>query len=509
MTERQTAAPPETSSEPMKIPQEQERLFREILELFELRKMPYAVAGAFALQEHTGICRDTKDLDLFLTSENAPVALRLLREKGFECEICDPVWLFKAHRDGFFVDLITGMSNATIMVDDSWIERSKPGVVHGVRTRVLAAEELIASKLFVTRRERFDGADIAHVIYGTKGRLDWQRVLKLSGRTLGNGSLGAGFVPLCLSRADAVMSRLNYGAIFCAVFEMLSFTLIPHAKFRGSLIDDKMFAIDVNEWGLGELNAGISRTSAAKPSGDGQKLMRIAATADLHFSASRHGVLHDQLSQVRDEADVLVLAGDLTNYGKTEEMEPLLNVVVRSRIPTVAVLGNHDYESGKQAELMRMMETAGIKVLDGTAYERDGVGFAGTKGFVGGFGRGVLTAFGEPEIKQFVQASIDEALKLERAMAQLRTPKRVVVIHYSPIAATVQGEAAEIFPFLGRHVWLKSSTVTAPIWFCTAMLITANSKEKPPAEAPFIMLPSLYCRRGNHLQSIECSIYKA
>jgi Icc-related predicted phosphoesterase len=130
-------------------------------------------------------------------------------------------------------------------------------------------------------------------------------------------------------------------------------------------------------------------------------------------------------------------------------MEPLLNVVVRSRIPTVMVLGNHDYESGKQAELVRMMTAAGIKVLDGTAYERDGVGFAGTKGFPGGFGRGVLTAFGEPEVKQFVQASIDEALKLERAMSQLRAPKRVVVLHYSPIAATVQGEAAEIFPFLG------------------------------------------------------------
>lgn len=177
--------------------------------------------------------------------------------------------------------------------------------------------------------------------------------------------------------------------------------------------------------------------------------MRIAATADLHFSGARHSALHDQLNHVRDEADVLVLAGDLTNYGQPEEMESLLNVVVRSRIPTIAVLGNHDYESGKQVELIRMMSSSGIKVLDGTAYERDGVGFAGTKGFVGGFGRGVLTAFGEPEIKQFVQASVDEALKLERAMAQLRTPKRVVVIHYSPIAATVQGEAAEIFPFLG------------------------------------------------------------
>src|SRR5215831_4103123 len=177
--------------------------------------------------------------------------------------------------------------------------------------------------------------------------------------------------------------------------------------------------------------------------------MRIAATADLHFVPSSHAAVLDQLSKVREEADVLVLAGDLTNYGQPSEMEPLLNALVRLRVPTIAVLGNHDYESGKEQELMRMMTAEGIKVLDGSAYERDGVGFAGTKGFVGGFGRGVLTAFGELEIKNFVRASIDEALKLERALAQLRTPKRVVVIHYSPIAATVQGEAAEIFPFLG------------------------------------------------------------
>jgi Icc-related predicted phosphoesterase len=177
--------------------------------------------------------------------------------------------------------------------------------------------------------------------------------------------------------------------------------------------------------------------------------MRIAATADLHFMPAQHGALLEQLNRVRDAADVLVLAGDLTNYGQPEEMDPLLNVIVRSRVPTIAVLGNHDYESGKQAELTRMMIAAGIKVLDGTAYERDGVGFAGTKGFLGGFGRGMLTAFGEIEIKHFVQASIDEALKLERAMAQLRTSKRIVVIHYSPIAATVEGESLEIFPFMG------------------------------------------------------------
>lgn len=177
--------------------------------------------------------------------------------------------------------------------------------------------------------------------------------------------------------------------------------------------------------------------------------MRIAATADLHFSPQSYAKLKDQFERVRDEADVLVLAGDLTNYGQPNEMEPLLNVLVRLRLPTIVVLGNHDYESGKEEELCQMMNAAGIKVLNGSAYERDGVGFAGTKGFVGGFGRGVLTAFGEREVKEFVRASIDEALKLERAMSQLRTNKRVVVLHYSPIPDTVQGESPEIFPFMG------------------------------------------------------------
>ncbi len=177
--------------------------------------------------------------------------------------------------------------------------------------------------------------------------------------------------------------------------------------------------------------------------------MRIAATADLHFSAQTQGLLKEQLGRVRDEADVLVVAGDLTNYGGPQEMEPLVNVLVRLRLPTIAVLGNHDYECGQEAELIRMMTSEGIKVLDGTGYERDGVGFAGTKGFIGGFGRGVLTAFGEPEIKAFVKASIDEAMKLERAMSQLRSLKRVVVLHYAPIAATVSGEAPEIYPYLG------------------------------------------------------------
>src|ERR1051325_8290242 len=177
--------------------------------------------------------------------------------------------------------------------------------------------------------------------------------------------------------------------------------------------------------------------------------MRMAAVADIHFNPSVWERVRERMEHVRDEADLLIIAGDLTNYGKAAEMETLLNVLVRLRIPIVAVLGNHDYESDQQELLMKMLATEGIKLLDGTGYERDGVGFAGTKGFIGGFGRGVLTSFGEPEIKTFVKASIDEAMKLERAMSQLRTEKRVVVLHYAPIAATVQGEAPEIFPYMG------------------------------------------------------------
>src|SRR5438270_7355468 len=177
--------------------------------------------------------------------------------------------------------------------------------------------------------------------------------------------------------------------------------------------------------------------------------MRIAAIADLHFSPQSYDRIRDSMGRLRDEADLLILAGDLTNLGKPEEMESMLASFMRLRVPIVAVLGNHDFESGKQEELAKMMTAEGVKVLDGSGYERDGVGLAGIKGFIGGFGRGVLTAFGEPEVKALVQTAIDETLKLERALSMLRTEKRVVVTHYSPVVDTVRGEPEQIFPYLG------------------------------------------------------------
>src|SRR5215470_9762162 len=177
--------------------------------------------------------------------------------------------------------------------------------------------------------------------------------------------------------------------------------------------------------------------------------MRIAAIADLHFSPQSYDRIRDAMGRLRDEADLLILAGDLTNLGKPEEMESMLASFMRLRVPIVAVLGNHDFESGKQEELAKMMSSEGVKVLDGSGYERDGVGFAGTKGFIGGFGRGVLTAFGEPEVKAFVQTAINETLKLERALSMLLTEKRIVVTHYAPVVDTVKGEPEQIFPYLG------------------------------------------------------------
>lgn len=247
--EQSPPALPVTSSVPMEIPEEQEALFREVLTLLEEMKVPFAVSGAFALQEHTGICRWTKDLDIFLTAESAPRALKHLSERGFECEVPDPVWLAKARRDDFFVDLITGMSNGVITVEDSWIQRSKPALVHGIPTRVLAPEELLASKLFVTRRERFDGADIAHVIYGTRGELDWTRIQNLVGEHW-EILLWA----LVLFRY-VYPAQSNYVPkhIWDGLLDKFRAAITEpdrEAAFRGSLVDDNMFAIDVNEWGL-------------------------------------------------------------------------------------------------------------------------------------------------------------------------------------------------------------------------------------------------------------------
>lgn len=263
---------PVTSSVPVELPEKQEALAQEVLIALERQRIPYAVAGAFALLQHTGISRATKDLDLFLTSENCSAGLRYLQSRGFRCEVCDPVWLAKVHRDNFFVDLITGMSNAAISVDESWIRYAQPASVLGIQTRVLAAEELLVSKLFVTRRERFDGADIVHIIYGTAGNLDWGRVLHRAGEhwemLLWALVLFRYIYPAQTHYVPAVLWQ-----DLLTRFHKLVSQPDGQGRFRGSLIDDNMFAIDVNEWGLDDL-LGEYRASILSKLGTSDRLVR-------------------------------------------------------------------------------------------------------------------------------------------------------------------------------------------------------------------------------------------
>lgn len=179
-------------------------------------------------------------------------------------------------------------------------------------------------------------------------------------------------------------------------------------------------------------------------------MVRLAAMADVHVTKSSHGSFAPMFAQVSEQADLLVMCGDLTDYGLPEEARVLAKEVSTAlRVPCVAVLGNHDYEAGKADEIHQILVDAGISVLDGDSCESHGIGFAGVKGFCGGFGRGALGPWGEEAVKVFVREAVNEALKLESALARLRSPHRVALLHYSPIRATVEGEPLEIFPYLG------------------------------------------------------------
>jgi Icc-related predicted phosphoesterase len=180
-----------------------------------------------------------------------------------------------------------------------------------------------------------------------------------------------------------------------------------------------------------------------------KSVVRVAAVGDIHCTRSSQGTLQPLFAQAAQLADVLLLCGDLTDYGLAEEAEVLAKELTAAKLPIVAVLGNHDYESGQEDQVRQILCGAGVQMLDGESCEIHGVGFAGIKGFAGGFGRGTLGFWGEPAVKRFVQETIDEALKLESALARLRAERRVVVMHYAPIPGTIAGEPPEIFPYMG------------------------------------------------------------
>jgi Icc-related predicted phosphoesterase len=179
-------------------------------------------------------------------------------------------------------------------------------------------------------------------------------------------------------------------------------------------------------------------------------VVRVAAVGDLHCGRTSQGAFQPLFARITESADIVVMCGDLTDYGLPEEARVLAREVGGAlKLPVVGVFGNHDYESGHADEVRDILAEAGMRILDGDGAEIRGVGFAGVKGFAGGFGERALQSWGEPVLKMFVREAVEEALKLEAALARLRTPRRIAVLHYAPIRATVETEPPEILPFLG------------------------------------------------------------
>ena len=239
--------------------------------------------------------------------------------------------------------------------------------------------------------------------------------------------------------------------------------------------------------------------------------IRIAAVGDLHFPRFPISVVQPVFSYVATRADVLLLCGDLTDHGSEDEAKLLVRELAAVKIPIIAVLGNHDYEAGKPETVASILEDAGVHVLDGESVEIGGVGFAGVKGFAGGFGERALQPWGEPSIKAFVHEAVGEALKLETALARLRTPLRVAVLHYSPTHVTLEGEPPEIYPFLGSSRLEEPLTRYpvaaafhghahrgrlegrmrdgAPVYNVALPLLQAMAPDKPPVTIVELVLP--------------------
>jgi Icc-related predicted phosphoesterase len=175
----------------------------------------------------------------------------------------------------------------------------------------------------------------------------------------------------------------------------------------------------------------------------------VAALGDLHVREVRTASLRELFAEMSANADAIVLCGDLTDLGKPREAELLAEDLRACSVPVIAVLGNHDYESGAADRVREILRGADVRLLDAQSCEVGEVAFVGIKGFMGGFGRRMLASFGEDAVRSFVAESVNEAIRLENAMRAVPNERAMIVLHYAPIPETIAGEPPEIFPFLG------------------------------------------------------------
>jgi hypothetical protein len=277
------------------IPEEEREVYRRALEALNAAGVPYVVAGAYAIYEHTGIYRKTKDLDLFFEPTAVVPAARALREAGFLTRLEDPHWLAKATFGEHFVDLIFGMGNGVSLIDEGWIRHSRPGILAATPVRIAPAEELIWHRLFISERHRHDMADVLHLILCIGDALDWDRLVARVGDNWQ------------LLLAQVVLFSYVYPGYRSNVPAWVYEQLIERARTdlhrdaedldftRGPLISRFSFTIDVREWGFSDPRTELVREARNNPA------VRAIADADVWDERGE-----DPRSDTREDAAYLV-----------------------------------------------------------------------------------------------------------------------------------------------------------------------------------------------------------
>lgn len=399
----------------------------EVVRRLEAHDIEHAIMGGIAVAALSRP-RWTHDIDVFLRPDDAVRALDLLDDDGFEIERTDPMWLYKAERDGVVVDLIF-RTEGEIYFDDAFADRTIQTSFEGVDLTIPSPEDLIVIKIAAHKEDcAYHWFDALALLASC--RVDWDRLVEVSDR-----------------QARRVLSLLCYA-------DSLDIA-VPPSVIRQLARRRYDPAADVT--------APPPRERRPRPDSGDHPSVTVAAVGDLHVGADDATAVDAVRGAIPDETAALLLAGDLTRRGLLAEYELLARGLEEIPVPVIAVLGNHDVETDQQDAGVRMLSEADVTVLRGEATVVDTgtlrVGVAGTTGFGGGFTGAEVADFGEPEMKAFAARSRRSATSLRRALDALDAldaDLRVGLTHYSPARETLRGEPRELYPFLGSSLLARA-----------------------------------------------------